>query len=93
MAGPTRVEREFVVRNKLGLHARPASQFVKLAGQFASDITVAKDGTVSDGKSIIGILMLAAGPGSALTVTAQGEDAAEAMEAIEQLITGRFGEE
>ena len=89
----TRVAQEFIVHNRLGLHARPASLFVKTASRFSCEIAVAKDGHVSDGKSIMGLLMLAAGKGSLLNVTAHGADAPEAIDALEALIAGRFGEE
>lgn len=84
--------REFHVRNKLGLHARPASLFAKTAGKFDSEITVQKDGNVINGKSIMGLMMLAAEQGSSLEVIASGHDAAEALDALEQLFKNRFGE-
>jgi phosphocarrier protein len=73
------MSREVTIQNKLGLHARPATEFVKKAMRFSCDITIAKDGHVSDGKSVIGILMLAAGPGTTLEITAQGADAAACL--------------
>ena len=93
MAKRAKVIRELVVRNKLGLHARPASLFVKTATRFAAEIAVSKDGPVIDGKSILGVLMLAAGQGSRLSITANGEDALEALDALEKLIQNGFGEE
>lgn len=93
MAESRKVSRHCVVTNKLGLHARPASLFVKTATGFLANITVAKDGHVSDGKSIIGLLMLAAGQGSSLSISAAGNDAAEAVDALEKLIQSKFGEE
>ena len=84
---------DVVVENALGLHARPASQFVKLASRFAAEITVGRDGHVSDGKSIIGVLMLGAGPGTRLNLTARGQDARQALDALEALFRARFGEE
>ena len=93
MTEHSKIIRDVVVLNKLGLHARPASLFVKTASRFVSDITVSKNGHVSDGKSVIGLLMLAAGQGIELNVTAHGEDAMEAVNALEKLIANRFGEE
>ncbi len=93
MADKNRVEQEFVVENKLGLHARPASLFVKTASQYSAEIKVAKDGHVSDGKSIIGLLMLAAGQGASLSVSADGVDAMEALDALGRLFAERFGED
>lgn len=84
---------EVVVENALGLHARPASQFVTLACRFGAEITIGRDGHVSDGKSIIGVLMLGAGPGTTLSLTARGEDAREALDALAALFRSRFGEE
>ena len=93
MADQTLETRELTVLNKLGLHARPASIFVKKACEFSSKIMLDKDGQVSDGKSIIGVLMLAASQGSCIKITAEGEDAVDALDALEQLITDKFGEE
>lgn len=78
--------RHVVVRNKLGLHARAASRLVKLASGFQAEIYVEKDGTRANAKSIMGILMLAAGRGARLQVTALGPDAEEAILALVQLI-------
>ena len=85
--------REMVVQNQLGLHARPASMFVKKATRFKSEILVEKDGEEVNGKSIMGLMMLAAGPGTTLTVTAEGSDAAEALNELEQLVNRNFEEE
>ena len=87
------VSREVVVQNQLGLHARPASMFVKKATRFESEILVEKDGEEVNGKSIMGLMMLAAGPGTILTVTAEGSDAAEALNELEQLVNQNFEEE
>ena len=84
------LEREFVIRNEAGLHARPAAMFVKLANTFAADIWVEKDDEQVNGKSIMGLMMLAAGPGSVILITAEGDDAEAAMEAIHKLIEGGF---
>ena len=92
-----RVNAEFsldvVVENSLGLHARPATLLVQTASRFAAEITIGRDGHVSDGKSIIGVLMLGAGPGTRLNLTARGEDAQQALDAVEALFRSRFGEE
>ena len=82
-----------VVQNQLGLHARPASMFVKMATRFKSEILVVKEGEEVNGKSIMGLMMLAAGPGTTLTVTAEGSDAAEAVNELEQLVNRHFEEE
>ena len=78
--------------NRLGLHARAAAKLVATAKPFASRVTLEKDGTKADGKSIMNVLMLAAPVGSVLELTVAGEDEAEAFEAINALIAGRFGE-
>lgn len=90
---PTTVIKEISIVNELGLHARPAAMFVKLANEFISDITVEKGSETVNGKSIMGIMMLAAGKGSRIKVTVEGPDAQEAIEAIEKLILSKFGEE
>ncbi len=84
---------DVVVENSLGLHARPATLLVQTASRFAAEITIGRDGHVSDGKSIIGVLMLGAGPGTRLNLTARGEDARQALDAVEALFRSRFGEE
>ncbi|MGJ8633130.1 MAG: HPr family phosphocarrier protein [Luteolibacter sp.] len=85
--------KDFTIQNKLGIHARPAAQFVKLANRFQSDITVEKDGEEVDGKSIMGLMMLAAGHGSVIVVRAEGEDQDAALEAIGDLVSRKFEEE
>jgi phosphocarrier protein len=85
--------KDFQIANKLGIHARPAALFVKTANRFACDIFVEKDGEKVNGKSIMGLMMLAAGPGSRLTVHAQGHDASQALAEIETLIKRKFDEE
>src|SRR5438445_7309978 len=85
--------KDFMVANKLGIHARPAAMFVKTANRFSCDIFVEKDGERVNGKSIMGLMMLAAGPGSKLTVHAQGQDASQALAEIEILIKRKFDEE
>jgi len=84
---------EIELKNKLGLHARPAAMFVRVANQFSSEITVEKDNEQVNGKSIMGLMMLAAGCGSKLTITAQGEDAEAALEALSELVERKFDEE
>ena len=86
-------EREFDILNRLGLHARAAAQLVRLANGFASDIRVAKDGVEVNGKSIMGVLMLAAPKDTKILVRAIGLDAEEALAAIGDLIARKFEEE
>lgn len=78
--------------NRAGMHARPAAEFVKLAGRFASRISVAKDGLEVNGKSIMGVLMLAAEQGSELRITGEGGDASEAVAALSDLVHRGFEE-
>ena len=85
--------KSFTIPNKLGLHARAAAQVVKTANRFSSEITISTKKQSVNGKSIMGVLMLAASKGTKITVDAQGKDAPEALEAIDQLIQTRFGEE
>lgn len=85
-----KVEKELVVSNENGIHARPAAMFVKVSNRFKSEIFVKKDGERVNGKSIMGIMMLAAEFGSKLIVTAIGDDAEEAVSALEQLFLSRF---
>ena len=87
------VEKKFVIQNKLGLHARPAALFVRTANRFQSEITIQKGKQKVNGKSIMGVMMLAAGPGSHITVHIIGPDAQHAMAEIEKLIEHNFGEE
>ncbi|MCX7916199.1 MAG: HPr family phosphocarrier protein [Verrucomicrobiae bacterium] len=88
-----RVVRELTVTNKLGIHARPAALFVKVAGRFESNISVEKDGEVVNGKSIMGLIMLAAGYGSRLKIIAEGKDAEAAITELEKLFERKFDEE
>ena len=83
-------KKKFIIRNKLGLHARPAALFVKTANQFLCDIEVSKGCEKVNGKSIMGIMTLAAGVGTAITVQTTGEDAAKAMKAISKLAAQNF---
>lgn len=85
--------KEITVINKLGIHARPAAMFVKLANKFESDITVEKDGEQVNGKSIMGLMMLAAGCGSKLKLIADGRDAEAAVRELEQLFIRKFDED
>ena len=86
-------EREFEILNRLGLHARAAAKLVRLANGFASEIHIAKDGIEVNGKSIMGVLMLAAPKESKILILATGPDAEEAVAAIGELIARKFGEE
>ncbi len=81
------------IKNRLGLHARAAAHFVQTVAKFDAEITITKDDQVVNGKSIIGLMMLAAAQGSTITVTAKGPDAEQAMQAIQTLIDARFHEE
>jgi phosphocarrier protein HPr len=85
--------KQLVVTNRLGIHARPAAMFVKTANQFECEIFVEKDGEKVNGKSIMGLMMLAAGPGSHLTIEALGGDAAEAIRELEALMKRKFDED
>lgn len=85
--------RELRVTNRLGLHARAAAKFVHTANRFRSRITVARGDRSMDGKSILGILLLAASQGTELLVTADGEDEESALEALAGLVEARFGED
>jgi phosphocarrier protein HPr len=93
MAQRNTAKKEVQVQNKLGLHARPCSKFVKLASSFKSEIWVSKDDESVNGKSIMGLMMLAAGQGSKLFITAEGTDATEALVALEKLVAGKFDED
>jgi phosphocarrier protein len=87
-----RVSRKLVIRNRRGLHARAAAKFVKLAFEFNAEITVAKGESAVSGRSIMGLMMLAAGPGTEIELAATGPDAARAVEALATLITSGFDE-
>jgi phosphocarrier protein len=87
------IRKEFSIINRWGLHARAAAQLVQTANRFRSDITIEKDGLEVNGKSIMGILMLAAPKGARIRVTVSGDDAHQAMEAIGKLINDGFGED
>jgi len=87
------VEKEFTIGNKTGLHARPAALFVQSANQFTSEIEIKKEDLSVNGKSIMGIMTLAAESGSTILVRIEGPDAVEAMAAIQHLMDSKFGEE
>lgn len=87
------ISKSFTIINKLGVHVRPATQLVKTANKFDSDIFIKKDDLEVDGKSIMGILMLAASQGSKIIIRADGKDAKEAIDELGRLIIGKFGEE
>ena len=85
--------KELTIANKSGIHARPAAMFVKIATRFGSDIFVEKDGEKINGKSIMGLMMLAAGPGSKVTLHVKGADASAAIAELEGLVQRKFDEE
>lgn len=87
------IERDLEVVNLLGLHARAAARFVRTAARFRSKVTVSKEGTTIDGKSILGILFLAASVGSRITIAASGADEEEAVEALATLVADGLGEQ
>lgn len=87
------LQNEFLIINKLGLHARASALFVKTSSRFCSDVKLARDGVEVNGKSIMGIMMLAAAKGSYVRLTVNGTDEAEAFQAIGDLIANGFGEE
>jgi phosphotransferase system HPr (HPr) family protein len=87
------LRKEFEVKNKVGLHARPAAVFVQTATKFKSNITVEKDGKIVNAKSILGVLSLGAEQGAVITITAEGEDEQEVLKTFEELIENKFGEE
>lgn len=89
-SGP--VTRELPITNKRGLHARASAKFVQLVERFNADVTVTRNGETVGGSSIMGLMMLSAGPGTTITVSATGTDAAEAITAIANLVGSKFGE-
>src|SRR5438093_3761665 len=88
-----KIEKEIAIMNRLGLHARPAAMFVRIASRYRSEIWVSKEGEEVNGKSIMGLMMLAAGQGSKLRIRCEGPDAEKAMEELEELIKARFNED
>lgn len=88
-----KIEKEISIVNRLGLHARPAAMFVRIATRYRAEVWVAKEGEEVNGKSIMGLMMLAAGQGSKLRIRCEGPDADKAIQELEELIKGRFNEE
>ena len=88
-----KASRQAEIVNKLGMHARPCAKFVKLANTFQSSVWVTRDGDTVNGKSIMGLMMLAAGSGTKLNIVCEGADAEEALVALEKLILSKFDEE
>ena len=88
-----KLEKEIAIINRLGLHARPAAMFVRIASRHRAEIWVAKEGEEVNGKSIMGLMMLAAGRGSKLRIRCEGADADKAMEELEELIKAGFNED
>lgn len=86
------ITKKLTILNKLGIHARPAAQFVRVASRFTCDVTVEKDDESVDGKSIMGLMMLAVGCGAVIEVSTDGEDEEQAMAALEELVGSKFGE-
>ena len=87
------IRQEVRIRNRLGLHARAAARFVHTANRFRARITASRDGRTMDGKSILGILLLAAAQGTMVELSAEGEDEREAMDALRALVESGFGED
>ena len=91
--GAQKLVKEVPIVNRLGLHARPAAMFVRIASRYRCEVWVSKEGEEVNGKSIMGLMMLAAGQGSKLQIRCEGADADKAMEELEELIKSRFNEE
>ena len=87
------IERKVIILNSMGLHARPAAQFVKIASRFKSDVYISKNNREVNGKSIMGVMMLAAEKGSELTLKVDGKDQTHAMQALVELVSNKFNEE
>lgn len=87
------LDKEITITNKLGLHARAAAKFVNLASGFESEIHISRNGRTVNGKSIMGVMMLAASCGSAIKLSVSGDDEKDALQQLEQLIHNRFGED
>lgn len=90
---PTKASKELTILNRLGVHARPSAMFVKTASRFRAEIWVEKDGERVNGKSIMGLMMLAAGQGSKLLITCEGADADKALAELEAVIARKFDED
>src|SRR5437773_4862063 len=88
-----KVEKEIAIINRLGLHARPAAMFVRIASRYRAEVWVAKESEEVNGKSIMGLMMLAAGQGSKLRIRCVGSDAAKALQELEELINSKFNED
>jgi phosphocarrier protein HPr len=88
-----KIEKEIAIINRLGLHARPAAMFVRISSRYRCEVWVAKEGEEVNGKSIMGLMMLAAGQGSKLRIRCDGPDADKAMQELEELINARFNED
>jgi phosphocarrier protein HPr len=88
-----KLEKEIMIINRLGLHARPAAMFVRIASRYRAEVWVEKEGEQINGKSIMGLMMLAAGQGSKLTIRCEGADADKVMEELEELIRKKFSED
>jgi len=88
-----KIEKELTIENRLGLHARPAAMFVRIASRHRAEVWVSKEGEEVNGKSIMGLMMLAAGQGSKLRIRCDGPDADKAMEELEELIKAGFNED
>ncbi len=88
-----KIEKEITIVNRLGMHARPAAMFVRIASRYRCEVWVEKEGENVNGKSIMGLMMLAAGQGSKLLVRCEGADAERAMAELEALVQGKFNEE
>ena len=93
VASSQKIEKEISIVNRLGLHARPAAMFVRIASRYRSEIWVAKEGEEVNGKSIMGLMMLAAGQGSKLHIRCEGPDADKVLQELEELINARFNED
>src|SRR5213078_3510336 len=93
VASSQKIEKEISIVNRLGLHARPAAMFVRIASRYRSEVWVEKEGERINGKSIMGLMMLAAGQGSKLTICCEGADADKVMEDLEELIRQKFNED
>jgi phosphocarrier protein HPr len=88
-----KIEKEIAIVNRLGLHARPAAMFVRIASRYRAEVWVGKEGEKVNGKSIMGLMMLAAGQGSKLNICCDGPDADKAMAELEELILAKFNED
>ena len=88
-----KVEKDITIVNRLGMHARPAAMFVRIASRYRADVWVEKEGEQINGKSIMGLMMLAAGQGSKLRIRCEGTDASQALAELEQLIADKFNED